>query len=225
MKTVVYCGTRNLYGDMVTAAKSLVSNTKVDMVYFLIEDDVFPYVLPEYVKAINVAGQRWFSPESPNYNKKWTWMVLMRAALSKVFPELDVVLSLDVDTVVIRDISDIWDIDLGDNYYGACREPDRSTNGLYVNMGVAMMNLKQLRDGKDDEIIHALNTKAYRFCEQDCINELCVGRIKTISSKYNVCDFTEKATEHRIIHYAFKRDWRQLPVLGQYREMEWPQNT
>ena len=46
MKAAVYSGTRNLYPDMVTAAKTLVKYSSVDKIYFLTEDDRFPAVFP-----------------------------------------------------------------------------------------------------------------------------------------------------------------------------------
>ena len=41
MRAAVYSGSRNLYPHMVTAAKSLVANSSVEKIYFLIEDDKF----------------------------------------------------------------------------------------------------------------------------------------------------------------------------------------
>ena len=61
MKAAVYSGTRNLYADMVTAAKSLIANSSVEKIYFLIEDDVFPYELPRLIETMNVSGQRFFA--------------------------------------------------------------------------------------------------------------------------------------------------------------------
>lgn len=221
MKAAVYCGTRNLYDDMVTAAKSLLVHSDVDKIYFLIEDDVFPHKLPKCIEAINVSGQKWFSENGPNYRRKWTWMVMMRAALSKVFPDLDEILSLDVDTIVIDDISEIWEVPLGDYYLAACREPLKSEHRLYINMGVALLNLRKLRDGMDDRIIHSLNTRSYEFAEQDCINKLCSGGILAIDGMYNVSDFTEKSNGRKIMHYACKKDWREYPTVKKYRQLPW----
>ena len=39
IKAAVYTGTQNLYGGMIAAAKSLIANSDVDEVWFLIEDD------------------------------------------------------------------------------------------------------------------------------------------------------------------------------------------
>jgi len=46
-------------------------------------------------------------------------MALIRVALGKIFPDLDKVLSLDVDTIVNENISELWDIDISDYYIAA----------------------------------------------------------------------------------------------------------
>lgn len=53
-RAAVYCGTKNLYKDMLIAAKSLMVNSSVEKIYFMIEDDKFPYLLPSCIKCINV---------------------------------------------------------------------------------------------------------------------------------------------------------------------------
>ena len=72
MRTAVYAGTRNVYQNMTTAAKSLLSHTHVDRVWFLIEDDLFPEALPDVIRTKNVSGQTWFDPEGPNAKKRWS---------------------------------------------------------------------------------------------------------------------------------------------------------
>ena len=41
MKHAAYCGTREIYDDMEMSAKSLVANSDVDLVHFIIEDSAF----------------------------------------------------------------------------------------------------------------------------------------------------------------------------------------
>jgi len=94
-------------------------------------------------------------------------MVLIRAAYTKIFPDLDRILTIDVDTIVNENMSELWDLNL-DNYYLAAVEEVIVTKreGSYINMGVAMLNLKKIRDEhKDDELIHNLNTFWYRWNE------------------------------------------------------------
>lgn len=225
-KIAVYTGTRNLYSDMIPAVNSLLIHSDVDKVYFLIEDDKFPYELPPEVECINISNQSYFKPNGPNFNSPWTYMVLIRAALSKIFPQYDTILSLDVDTIINENISDLWNIDLENNYLAATKEPRKSKNDfLYINMGVVLFNLKLLReDQKDDQIIEALNTRFYPFNEQDCINSLCQGKIKILSNDYNVNNYGAAATHRKIMHFARIPKWNELPLVNKYRNIEIKRN-
>lgn len=221
-RAAVYCGTRNLYPNMITAAKSLLLHSDVEKIYFLTEDDDFPFVLPPKTENINISNQTYFNKNGPNYNSSWTYMVLIRAALSKIFLDLDCILSLDVDTIVNENISDIWNIPLDDYYLAGVREPEKSTQEYpYVNLGVILFNLKKLReDKKDDEIIYSLNTKKYDYNEQDCINELCRGYIAELEPDYNVSNYTATAKHRKIIHYAQIKGWQQLPLVKHYERRQ-----
>ena len=188
--------------------------------------DEFPYELSPSVETINIRYivPKYFDPDGPNYRSRWTYIGLIRAALSKVFPQYDKILSIDCDTIVAQNVSDLWDIDLGGYYFAAVKEPvlSSTTHGLYTNVGVMMMNLKKLRDGKDTEMIKALNTRAYYFVSQDVLNGLCRGSIRELPGEYNVCDYTIPSTSVKIIHYAGKNNWRNNDIVVKYREMEWP---
>lgn len=217
MKAACYCGTRNLYQDMLPSVKSLLANSDVDKVYLLIEDDEFPYELPPKVETINVSGQTYFRKDSPNYRNGWTYMVLMRAALHRVFPNLDRILSLDCDTIVAKDISELWDLPIEDYYLAGAKEPWKSIGCTYINCGVMLLNLKKLRDGKGDELIDALNTKHYAFNEQDCIAERCRGGIYVMSSDYNANNYTIPTTPPKIVHFAAIKNWQTQPLVEMYR--------
>lgn len=223
MKAAVYCGTRNLYSDMVTAAKSLAVNSSVDVIYFLIEDSVFPYELPDYIRCIDVSEQRYFRKNGPNVYRLWTWMVLMRAALTKVFPDLDRILSLDVDTIVNQNIDELWDLPIGDYYLAGVPEPTKTkANATYVNMGAVMFNLKMLRETQmDEKIIKSLNKDRFRFAEQDCMNLLLGNRIMKLSSIYNANDWTEKVENPKIYHFACDKKWNQRPIVKYYESIPW----
>ena len=67
MKAAVYAGTRNIYNRMLAPAKSLLIHSDVDKIYFLIEDDTFPYDLPKEIECINVSEQPWFKNDGPNF--------------------------------------------------------------------------------------------------------------------------------------------------------------
>lgn len=225
MKHAAYFGTREVYGDMETSAKSLVANSDVDKVHFFIEDAEFPHELPSIVECHDVSGQQYFEPGGANYNTPYTYMTMMRAALCHVLPDVDVVLSLDTDTVCIGDASGAWDVDVDGCYLAATPESWATFRpGLfYCNTGVSLFSLKKLRDGKADEIIDVLNRHYFRWPEQDAINYLCQGRIADMPPIYNWCPWVIQGDwKHpRIVHYAAQNDWRGKPPVVKYRETEW----
>lgn len=223
VKAAVYCATRNVYPTLVPAVKSLMAHSDVEKIYLVIEDDVLPFRMPEICETINVRDQRFFRPDGPNFRSKWSWMVLMRCALTKILPQdLERVLSLDIDTIVEMDISDLWDLDLTGWYLAAVREPAKSTpKHSYFNAGVVMYNLQELRDGMDDRIIRALNETPYECTDQDALNELCRHRIKRLPGDYNCSDFTDAYRLRKIVHFAAIPDWSGYPEVEKYRAMPW----
>ena len=223
MRAACYCATRNLYGALEPSVKSLLANSDVERVYILAEDDVLPIPLPACVEIVNVGAQTWFPPGGANYNNGWTWMVLMRAALHRVFPDLDRILSLDVDTIVTQDVSGLWRLPLDAFWLAGAREPRKSWGEhLYVNCGVLMLNLRRLREtGKGDELIEALNRTHFLYNEQDCIASRCQGGILEIPSKYNANDFTLPTAERRIVHFAAISNWQSQPLVAEWRDKVW----
>jgi len=222
-KVAVYTGSRNLYPMMVVAAKSLLKHSSVEEIWFLIEDDEFPFELPDCVKTRNVSDQQYFRQGTPNMKSEFTYFALMRAALAHEFPEEDVVLSLDVDTICIGDVDEIWDVELGDNYFAASMEKWRSVGGMqYCNIGVCLYNLKRLREsGKVDEVIDVLNRHRFSWVEQDVFSFLCQGYIAQLPSKFNGCDWTLPRNDTRIVHYAALKKWDDREDYKNAEKLSW----
>ena len=206
---VVYFGSRELYGDFTTAINSLRAYNKAN-VYAIIEDDCLDipdvtYIKWDYRTLFN----------DTNTRTKWKHFGVLRAALSFVLP-LDKVLSLDVDTIVTGDLTELWETDLTGYDMAMVREPYLSYGDPYYNAGVCLMNLAELRSsGTDIDMVKDLNTDEYRYVAQDVITRRC--RIKDIPSKWNSCMFTEHCYNPSILHFANRTDWRDLPVVSQYR--------
>ena len=222
-KVAVYTGSRNLYPMMVPAVKSLLRWSSVDEIWLFIEDDAFPEWLPECVHVRNVSGQAYFPPGSANMRSDFTYFALMRAALCHEFPDLDVILSLDVDTVCVGDMDAVWDIDLGDCYFAASIEPLKAKEGLmYCNTGVSLYNLKRLREsGKADEVIGALNRQQFTFVEQDAFSYLCQGWIAQMPSMFNANEYVIPHGETRLVHWAGYKDWTDKPEYVEASKLEW----
>lgn len=225
MRHAVYTGTRNIYEDMETCAKSLVANSRVDVVHFLIEDEEFPHELPDIVRCHDVSGQTFFPKDGPNMTSQFSYMALMRAALCHVI-DADAVLSLDCDTICRRDVSAIWDTRLDGCYFSATPEWHRSKNGLqYCNAGVTLFNLRKLRDGKADEMIDTLNRRRFTWVDQDVMNYLCQGHIHEMPTWFNSNHWTDHGVDKNpaIIHYAGKKrnEWVDEPDAAFWRKVTW----
>lgn len=225
-RIAVYAGTRNLYHDMAVSARSMLYHNGADRFVFMIEDDSFPEPIPHNVQTMNVSNQPYFRKDGPNYSSDWTYMVLMRAALTKYFPNQSRILSIDADTIVCGDISFLWTMSMDDAYLAAVPEICNSTGTVtspYFNLGVTMMNLAKLRDGTDNKIIDAINNEWFQYNEQDAINKLCYGHIAPLPAKYNMCQFTSPSFQINCLirHFAFEHPWQDKELYKRYERMAW----
>ena len=232
MRTAVYSGTRNLYPYMAPAIKSLLANSSVDEIYLLIEDDKFPEWLPETVKTINVSGQQFFLPGSPNYNSYFTYMALLRVCYTKILPlSVGKILQLDVDTVVIDNIDSLWDIDMTGKWFAAAIEENgtyKPYGDKYYNIGVCLFNLDQIRQEKaDDVLIDHLNRHRLTYLEQDALNDIGRDKVVQMGARFNESRVTSYTDHPAIVHFAGYMNWKgnyALPrgeYLKQYTEMSW----
>lgn len=221
-KIVTYFSTRNLYSALRAAYQSLHAHAPDAKVYCFIEDDGLPYPTPDYVTTINVSHQTFFPEAGPNYHSKYTYMILLKAALPKIFPDADLALILDVDTIVCDNISSLWFEDRPSDsaYFASVVEPEGSRiRGVpYPNFGVAMLNLRKLRKTHvDDEIIDYLNTKKLRYPEQDAFCEICGKWFDPLDPSYNVTDFgfniTGTPSRTRIKHFAGFSNWDAFDIV------------
>ena len=160
-----------------------------------------------------------------------------RLFIASLFPEYDKVVYLDCDLVVLGDISELYNVELGDNILGAAPEafvqntpefrlyaktalgvdPDR-----YVNSGVLLMNLREFRKNQIEEKFVKLITE-YDFDlldpDQAYLNYLCLGKIHVLPNGWNKEPMPLACEEKKnIVHYAlYKKPWQYDDVMdGEY---------
>ena len=118
--------------------------------------------------------------------------------ISEIFPEeVKRVLYLDADTIVVSDISDIYDSDMKGHalamVYDSLGESHKNEIGLtdddgYYNSGVILFDVDKWRDkGYTARIVdHVKNVRAhYPSPDQDLINVVCRGDILTLPPSLN----------------------------------------
>ena len=170
----------------------------------------------------------------------FTLTIYFRLFIPAMFPEFDKAIYIDSDVVVPGDLAELYHIDLGDNYIGAC--PDFSIAdvpplvrytveavgmepGKYVNSGVLLMNLKALREKElDKHFLRLLNT--YQFDsiapDQDYLNAMCRGRIHYLDECWDTMpnDSKPPLEAPKLIHYnLFSKPWCYDGV--QYGDVFW----
>lgn len=223
-RVVVYTGTRNTYETILSSFKSLMAHSWVDKAYFLIEDDEFPFEIPDIVTVVNVSNQSFFPEDGPNYHCTWSYMCLMRAAFPQLFPQHKKILSLDIDTIIVDDIEELWNADLSEYYIAGVHEKDKKQED-YINFGVVMMNLDLLReDERSEEMITMINNTKLNCPEQDAFNAVCEGNILLLPSKYNFTPFSHLVVtpeKEAIIHYAGIHYWKGFSPAQKYLKMSW----
>ena len=206
---VVYFGSREIYKDFETAIRSLLAFNPEARVWTLTEDADPFYDLP-----VNNMIWNWrdYFNQIPT-RTKWKQFGPIRAAFTKILP-LNRVISLDVDTIVRGDISELWTMDLQGRHAAAC--PEITWDRPYHNNGVCVMDLKKIReDGADDRMIADLNRTWTPYVGQDAMQKHL--RILDLDSKWNACKFTKPCEDPVILHFADRTDWRELPEVQQWR--------
>ena len=207
---VVYFGSREIYGDFYTAIRSLLTHNPGARVYTLTEDPDPFYDLP--VRNIVWDAGKYFN--ETNLRTKWKQFGPIRAAFTKVFPHHERIISIDCDTIVRGDISELWTMDLQGRHVAMVREELMShyTGRPYYNNGICVMDLKRIRDeGLDDAMISDLNTTFYTYVGQDVMQKHL--KVLDLHSSFNVSKFTKPCEDPKILHFADRTDWRQLPEV------------
>ena len=160
--------------------------------------------LSQLIKSRSSSLETFVYSEAAAYEHLPTHSHLSSAMYLRLFmteyldPNLDKVLYLDSDIVVCSEITELWNMELGECHLGAAPEPydERqrqplgfSATDLYVNSGVMLVNLKKWRS---DNILPRLlsfaqnNQQALVFSpDQDLLNTVLRGSIMNIGYQWN----------------------------------------
>lgn len=139
--------------------------------------------------------------------KRYPQQIYYRLAAPLLLPkELDRILYLDVDTIVLNTLNYLYETSFEDNLFVACTNTKKiltkfnqirlgipiHENRPYVNTGVLLMNLNQLRDELSlEDIREFIKNKKNVLClpDQDILTTLYGNKVKIINSlQYNLSD-------------------------------------
>ena len=189
--TVVYAADHNLYPVLPTVINSLLLNNPDTKVYIFAEDDEIYNISHPNITVINYKiFQKYMLPTSPQAKEYYIpYPTFIRLWIADVLQE-DKVLYLDVDTIVDGNLAELWHIDITNFTIAGAKDISwnkylQYTN-TYINAGVILFNLKKWRElNLSKQATDLLNTKKFRYGDQDIINLLCDKNKLIINNRYN----------------------------------------
>lgn len=143
----------------------------------------------------------------PVYEKRYPVEIYFRIFASNYLPQdLERILYLDADTIAINPLKELYETDFDGNYYVAATHVKKVLHKLneirlnikedepYVNTGVLLMNLKELRKinlEKEVKEFIEKNEKKLLLPDQDILVSIFGDKIKLVDSlKYNLGERT-----------------------------------
>ncbi len=158
-----------------------------------------------------------------------------RSFIARLYPQYEKAIYIDSDTILMSDIAELFDTDLGDNVIGATVDPKVSAvpefrnyveHALnipaenYVNSGVLLMDLKKMRKmhylSRMIQIINEYDASLVAP-DQDYLNVICAGKIMHLPEVWNMTPVGEGApTGTKLVHFnLFKKPWQCDDVDGE----------
>lgn len=151
---------------------------------------------------------------------------LIKFDLPNILSDVEKTLYIDGDILVQKDLSDLYNIELGDNYIAAIRELRAEKMGFaknvgsdyYINSGVMLMNLKKMREMSLTDVFIEVKTNqpdTWKCMDQDVINYVCNKNILFLPPIYNdtIGIFLEGKVAVDEINNFYHTDYKSLKDL------------
>lgn len=255
----------NYYAPTLVAVKSIVINTSDSnnyAIYILSEQPLSRFekwlILSATCKKKNIScifihvGQQIGTLKLSNNGstKGITQATYFRFLLPNLLKHTDKILYMDADAIALDDIAKIFSFTMENTYVGGvrdivgyldkenrCEELNIDSLDQYVNAGVLLMNLDEMRKNQLSEKMLAMAKKrSFSYNDQDIINSVCYGKIKCLPCKCNVIvdylkepaqissvlqlDYTKETKNPFIMHYAGRsKPW--YSKKDQYSHLWW----
>ena len=194
-----------LYPTLVSMASALENNNKKEniLIYHLLLSHDFNMEYIEYFESLKENYDfriNYYQIPNNIFNnvRRWkkTYTVYFKLLIPIIFPDFERVIYLDSDTLIFKDLSEMFNLPFNDNYilgYPFHTPWMVTINGkhpkIYVNAGVLLININKIRnDNKDIEVINFTKkyVKKLFFLEMDAMNYVYYKKMGLLPLKYGV---------------------------------------
>jgi lipopolysaccharide biosynthesis glycosyltransferase len=179
----------------------------------------------------------------------------LRLMLGSLLPKLDRVIYCDIDVLFRDSLSELWQTNLDEmllgavrgavNFIGKWQENERRpywhllepSRGGYINAGILLMNLKEIRNSGMEKIWQGYAGEQFYYQDQDILNITCRNRIVYLKPRWNVqaymdrdeysqyveCgaysqeEVDEALTNPGILHFTADKPWKRYDIYGNSR--------
>ena len=171
----------------------------------------------------------------------YTKTTYFRLFIPNLYPQYDKAIYLDSDIVVLGDIAELYNVNMGNNLIAAAPDDVIQTTKVfqeyaekvvgvadyrnYFNAGILLMNLDEFRKFNfQEKFLYLLETIKFTVAQdQDYLNRLCKGKVKIIDKAWDrmpIAIEDMKEEDIKVIHYnlAYK-PWHFENVL--YKAYFW----
>lgn len=232
IKHIVYACDDHYFTYVYVSVKTLLESNQNLIVHFLHQDvsdehlnllrdlgvkhnismDIRPFQMPDFFEKLPTFGVA----------SKTTYAKLI---FCTIFPDLDRVLYLDPDTMILGDITEFYNMDMGDYLIAGVIENlpyyHREVVYLnedepYINGGMVLCNLKEWRNSEFEKraVIRMQDTSMNLNYDQGILNELCKGKTLVVPPKYNaLAEVFQFASREKLVkRYNFKEYYTQQEI-------------
>lgn len=223
---IVYALTRNVYEWILPSLRSLAEHNPDAHVFILCEDDALPFDLPMTADVINISDQTYFPEIAAHRTDAFGGYINHLKVCYPLILPVDKVIHLDIDTIVCDSLQGLWNKDVEGRWFAAVPEAQtwyRPYGPIYYNMGVALINLEQMRkDNIAQTMSEYLLTSGRPFADQDAWNKFGSEYRKAaiLPLRYNESMVTGKTYNPAIVHYCAIPDWWTNTTMDRRKYLE-----
>ena len=253
MINLLLCGNYKVFDGALTELISITNKTKEAINCYIFTMDVsrinpdFISMTDEQIKFLNKVVQeknkenkvikidvtdlyeREFG-HGKNENAYCTPYTLLRL-MADLIPQIpDKILYLDIDMMVAKDISELYNIDISEYEYAAVREKygSKIIRPDYINAGMLLLNMKKIKETKLlEKARNLIKKRKLPFADQDAIfwstsKKLLLPRKYNEQSKFNrgdtvICHFCKRLM---LFPYPHTENFKQWQVDDIHRELK-----
>ncbi len=208
--SIAFCFDKNLWKQATVSMISLLkaSNSKCHYdIYAIISDDIKKIEKDKISKIVlkndNQSKIKFLNAKDIKKKLNCPAGYYFRLQIPNLIKNLDKIIYCDIDTIFMKDLVSLWNFKIGKNFIAGVKDglnlnrpwkryQNKSTpkkyiieKGKYVNSGVLLLNLKEIRKNNLYKKFIDLIDKNFYQKDQDILNYCCYPKISYLPLKYN----------------------------------------